>query len=150
MVDPGTMVFAGIGALIVGALGFYTRGVRLQWLETMLVDMDERINEVSVYVLTKEEKHELLHTRRGDTLDAEGVLMAITETAKQPSTLVRFTMYSDDGRVVQWYQGTTTGEFIMNHFRIGGSYERAIALKYKDRLKAVGNEAYVMWKMSQP
>lgn len=150
MIDPGTAVFAGIGALIVGALGFYTRDVRLQWLETMLGDIDERINDVSVYILTKEEEHELLHAKRGDTLDAEGVFMAISKTNKQPSTLARFSMYSEDGRVVQWYQRTTTGEFIMNHFRIGGSNERAIALKYKDRLKAVGNEAYVMWKMSQP
>ena len=150
VITTGTIVFAAIGATILGTVGWATHDVRVKWLETLLGNVEDRINEVAVQQLSKELEHELLYESRGNMIDSSGIMMQITGYGREPSDLFRFSMYSEDGRVVSWYQRMPSNEFLIAQFRIAGGRERAVALKYKDRLKKVANEAYVMWKMSQP
>jgi hypothetical protein len=150
VITTGTMVFAGIGLAIVGVLGLVTRDTHTAWLETVVGDVEAKINNVRVQQLTRIEAHELTYRARGDVYDSASVLMEISKVANKPSDIVRFTIENDSLRSVVWYQHVDRNEFLLNYFEIGGVRERAVALRYKDRLKAIGNEAYVMWKMSQP
>jgi hypothetical protein len=150
VITTGTMVFAGIGAAIIATLGLVTRNTRIAWLETVVGDVEAKINNVHVYQLTKLQAHELTYLRRGDTMDAEAVFMELANTSSSPSDIVRFRIQDEDTRSVVWYQRVDTNEFLIKYFEIGGVHERAVALRYKDRLKAIGNESYVMWKMTQP
>jgi hypothetical protein len=150
VITTGAMVFAGIGAIIVGGLGLATRNTRIAWLESIVGDVEAKINSVHVYQLTRSQAHELTYRRRGDTMDAESVFMELAKTGDKLSDIVRFRIQDEDTRSVVWYQRLDTNEFLLNYFEIGGVRERAVALRYKDRLKAIGNESYVMWKMTQP
>jgi hypothetical protein len=150
VITTGTVVFGLIGAAILGVLGRATLDARLTWLETMLGDAEDRINEVSVYQLTKEQEHDLMNTARGDVLDSAAVLMALRRTGDDPSGMFKFTMHGEDGRLVIWHQRMPDGEFFPTLFQVGTSRDRTAALKYKRRFKAIGAEAYTMWKMSQP
>lgn len=63
---------------------------------------------------------------------------------------VTFTVERGRNRTVSWSMRPKNNEYIPGSLRFGNEQVAAgLELKYKDRLKKIGNEAYTMWKIGQ-
>lgn len=149
-ITTGAIVIALMGGGILVALGLETRKTRSTWLEGVLKNVEDRMNEVVVEPLTQAQAVSFLNQHHGGGFsDWREVAERITYGNDSPlSNIVMFKIHSDrNARDVTWYMNVDTNEFYVKYFRIGDSHEKQLAFDYRLRLKEVGNQAYVMWKM---
>ena len=148
-ITAGAVAIALIGGGILVALGLDTRKAKRNWLGGVLKNVEDRMNEVTVRPLSKAEAETFLKPYGGDVVDFRALHEQIVYGKDKPmSDIVMFTIPSNhDSRDVIWYMNIKTNEFYVSQFRIGDSRERKLAFDYRLRLKEIGNQAFVMWKM---
>jgi len=151
-ITTGAVLVAVIGGGILVALGLETGRTKRQWVETVLSDVENKINLIEVQPLTRAEANEALKIHLADSISTSEIWERLAYVGKKPpmSDVVKFTIPGDRStRTITWYMNIKTNEFYIKMFKIGDAHDRQVAFKYRLQLKDLGNEAYVMWKMTE-
>lgn len=147
IVEPGVIAIAGVGLLFMLVLGHATRSTRLLWLDTVITGATEDLRTVETRRLTAVEYKHMTGRGHPAELDGGEIFASLRGIEPEMSDVWEFQLQSKGGSIVTWYMRPETKEFLMPYTKINSGRER-IDFKYKDKLKDIGSQAYIMHKMT--
>lgn len=153
-IGADVLIFATVCGLIAIVLGVVTRQAHNQWMQTVVRLVEENSGIVEVRQLKQSEVYEESGRRRSaEFLDSQAlytrILQAQNPYYKPPpipmSDIFEFTVDTGSSSLV-FRMRPERNEFLTKSIRWGGA---KVKLDWDDikKLKEIGHNAYVMWKM---
>jgi len=147
IVEPGVIVFAGVCLVILVTVGYAARSSRLLWLETVIEGATENLRLVDTRQISEAEYNHLRGKGHPAELDGGMIFASVMNTEPPMSDVWEFRLQSPGGSTVTWYMRPETKEFLIPYTKINTGRQR-IDFKYKNKLKDIGRQAYIMYKMT--
>lgn len=150
MANPDITVFLLFAVVAIVFLIFANRSSRMRWIDTAITNAMENLTRVDTEQLTRLEYSKLrgVYTKQTEKLEEALSRHYRARNIEVPKSDVwAFEITSPGGSTITWFMRPEKNQFLSTYTMINNS-RQSITPQHKRQLKELGNQAYIMHKMT--